>query len=178
MADYSQPITTYSDTTPRKRVITDVISLIDPTDAPFIERIGGLDGAAGKFRFVNGDNTQVEWLEDTYPGLTTTLQTATIASNATSATVGDGTPFQPGDIIKINDQHFWVSAVNKTTKVLTIANVGGTAASHASGDAITIVGMARLEGAESDAGPITDKTTASNYTQIWHKEVIANVSIA
>ena len=34
MAPLDSPITSYSDTTPQKRVITDVIDLIDPTDAP------------------------------------------------------------------------------------------------------------------------------------------------
>lgn len=178
MADYDQPITTYSDTTPRKRVITDVISNIDPTDAPFIERIGGLDGASGKFRFVNGDNTNVEWLEDTMPGLTTTLAVATIASNATSATVADATPFQKGDIFLLDAQYFWISDVNKTSEVLTFSSIGGTAATHATGATLTITGQARLEGAESDPGPVTDKTTGSNYTQIWHKEVKASGSMA
>ena len=51
MTVYDQPKTTYSDTTPHKRVITDIISLIDPSDAPLVDALGGLDGASGKFRF-------------------------------------------------------------------------------------------------------------------------------
>jgi len=54
MATYDYPRYSYTSTTPYKRVITDVISLIDPSDAPFINAIGGLDGASSKFRFVNG----------------------------------------------------------------------------------------------------------------------------
>lgn len=50
MAVFDQMVTTYSDTTPQKRAITDVISLIDPTDTPLIASLGGLDGAASKFR--------------------------------------------------------------------------------------------------------------------------------
>jgi len=48
MANLASPMTTYSDTTPQKKVITDYVSLIDPSDAPLIEALGGLDGAAGK----------------------------------------------------------------------------------------------------------------------------------
>lgn len=62
MAFLTSPLTTYSDTTPQKRVITDVISIIDPSDAPTIEALGGLDGASGKFRFVNGPGKVMEWL--------------------------------------------------------------------------------------------------------------------
>ena len=39
MAPLDSPITSYSDTTPQKRVITDVIDLIDPTDAPGVEAL-------------------------------------------------------------------------------------------------------------------------------------------
>ncbi|HOD52891.1 MAG TPA: DUF5309 family protein [Candidatus Cloacimonadota bacterium] len=168
------PFTSYSDTTPQKRVITDVISLIDPSDAPFIEKIGGLDGAAGKFRFANEPSTTVEWLEDNLPSLTSTLQTATIGTDATSATVADASWFQPGHIIEIDSQTFWVSAVNTTTNVLTMTPLGGTAASHATGTTITIVGMARLEGDDSDASPYTDRSTGSNYTDIFHAEIKAS----
>jgi hypothetical protein len=168
------PFTSYSDTTPQKRVITDVISLIDPSDAPFIEAIGGLDGAAGKFRFVGEPGTTVEWLEDNLPALTTTLQTTTIATDATSATVADASWFQAGHIVLIDAQTFWVSAVNVTTNVLTMTPLGGTAISHATGTTITIIGMARLEGAASSTSPYTDRNTGSNYTQIWHGEIKAS----
>ncbi len=171
MTPLDSPLLTYSDTTPQKRMITDVISIIDPTDAPFIEAIGGLDGASSKFRFANSPSTRMEWLEDTMPALETTLQTATIASGATSATVLDASVIQEGHIIEIDAQTYWVSAVNTTTNVLTISSLGGTTASHATGTTITIVGMARLEGDDSDDIAFTDRTTASNYTSIYHAEI-------
>jgi hypothetical protein len=64
------PLNTYSDTTPQRRTITDVISLIDPYDTPFITATGGLDGASGKFRFVNTPGKLVEWLEDNLLAMT------------------------------------------------------------------------------------------------------------
>src|SRR3990172_11019372 len=100
MAITSQ-LTTYSDTTPHKRVITDVISLIDPSDAPTILALGGLDGAAGKFRFVNWPSTTVEWLEDSLADLTDALN-GSITSNATTITVVDASIFQEGHILLID----------------------------------------------------------------------------
>lgn len=171
MATYDQPITTYSDTSIRKQVISDVITIIDPSETPFISAIGGMDGAAGKFRFSPGKSTKVEWIEDSLPTLTTTLQTATIASNATSATVADASIFEPGYIFLIDAQKFWVSAVDTTNNTLTFASHGGTGASHATATTITIVSQARLEAADSSQVGLPSKTLGTNYTQIFHHEV-------
>jgi len=168
----TSPLTTYSDTTPHKRIITDVISLIDPSDAPAIERLGGLDGASDKFRFVNGNGKVVEWLEDTLISLTGALN-GSITSTATTITLSDGDNYQEGHIIEIDSERLWVSAVNNATEVLTVTrSFGGTTnASHADTATVSIVGMARLEGAESDDIAFTDRTVGSNYTQILHQEI-------
>lgn len=171
MAAIDSPFTSYSDTLPQKRVVTDVISLIDPSDAPFIERIGGLDSGAGKFRFQNWPSTKVEWLQDSLAALTTLLAVQTLASNATSATVVDASIFEPGHIVLMEAQTFWISAVNLTTEVITMASLGGTAAEHLSDISVTIVGLARVEGADSDAIAFTGRTSGYNYTQIFHHEI-------
>jgi hypothetical protein len=171
MTVLDSPITSYSDTTPQKRIITDVISLIDPADAPAIEVLGGLDGAASKFRFVPGLSTTVEWLEDTLADLTD-ASNGSIASNTTAVTVDDASIFQEGHIILIDSEQMWVSAVNTSSEVLTVTRgYSGTQASHADNAAVEIVGMARLEGDESDDIAFTDRTVGSNYTQILHKEI-------
>lgn len=169
MAPFDQPVSSYSDTTTHKRVITDVISLIDPSDAPVVDALGGLDGASGKFRFVNEPHTKCEWLEDTLGALSGTMA-ATAASDGTSLTVADGSVFQPGHILLIGSEQLWVSAVSTNTLTVTRA-FGGSAATIASNATITIIGMARLEGADSNTIGLTDRTTNSNYTQILHKEV-------
>jgi len=167
----TSPITSYSDTTPHKRVITDIISLIDPSDAPMVDALGGLDGASQKFRFVNGQSTNVEWLEDTLISLAGALN-GSIASTVTTITLADGDNFQEGHIILIDSEMMWVSAVDNTTEVLTVTRAfQGSSASHADTSTVTIVGMARLEGDESDDIAFTDRTTNSNYTQILHQEI-------
>ncbi len=167
----TSPLTTYSDTTPHKRVITDVISLISPSDMPMVENLGGLDGASGKFRFVNTPGKVVEWLEDTLIGLTGTLN-GSITSTATTITAADGDNFQEGHIVLVDSEYMWVSSVNNATEVITVTRAfQGSSASHADSAVLSIVGMARLEGAESDDIAFTDRTTGSNFTQILHQEV-------
>lgn len=168
----TSPLTTYSDTTPHKRIITDVVSLIDPSDSPMIDSLGGLDGASGKFRFVNGNGKVVEWLEDTLISLTGTLN-GSITSTATTITITDADNYQEGHIIEVDSERMWVSAVNNATEVATVTrSFGGTTnATHADTATVSIVGMARLEGADSDDIAFTDRTTGSNYTQIFHQEI-------
>lgn len=172
MAVFDSPVTTYSDTTPHKRVITDYISLIDPTDAPAVEALGGLDGASSKFRFINGPGKVVEWLEDDHLPLADSLS-ASITSVATTITVGDGSVFQEGHILLVGTEQMWVSEVNTTTNVLTVSrSFGGTTnASAAASATVAIVGMARLEGDESDDIAFVDRYVGSNWTQILHQEV-------
>jgi hypothetical protein len=166
------PITSYSDTTTQVRIIEDVITLIDPSDTPAIEVLGGLDGAAGKFRFTaNGMGTVREWLEDTLTPLADQLN-GSITSTATTITVDDAAAFQEGHILLVDAEQMWVSDVNTSTEVLTVTrNYSGTQATHADNAVVEIIGMARLEGDESDDIAFTDRYVGSNYTQIYHSEV-------
>jgi len=171
MAVLDSPLTSDSGTTPQKRTITDVISMIDPADTPLISALGGLDGASSKFRLVNKSTTKVEWLEDDLFALTDALD-GTIATNTTALTVADASKFQEGDILLIDSEYVWVSAVNTSTEVLTATrNYGGTQATPASAATVTIVGQARLEGDDSDDRAFTDRTAPYNYTQIFHNEI-------
>lgn len=171
MAYLTNPLTTYSDTTPQKRVITDVISLIDPSDAPMINKLGGLDGASSKFKFVNAPGKVVEWLEDTLIGLTGNLSVSTSVT-VTGLTLSDADNFQEGDIILIDSEYMWVSDVNNATEVVTVTRAfQGAGASHAASAAVSKVGQARLEGDDSDDIAFSDRTVGSNYTQILQQEV-------
>lgn len=165
------PIYTYSDTTPQKRIVTDGIEIIDPADKATIDALGGFDSAAGKFKFSGGKGTKVEWLEDTLAPTTGALD-GTITSTATTITVVDATKYQIGHIIEVVSEGMWVSAVNESTEVLTVTRAySGTASTAAASAVVNIVGMARLEGADSSRSPYTDRTANSNYTQIYHKEI-------
>ena len=173
MANVAPPYSTYVNTAENKRVITDYIALLDPSDAPFIEAIGGLDGAASKFRFTN-QGTLVEWIEDTLAPLTGTFAlsaTVNSATNATTLTVADANMVQPGHILLSGTELLWVSANSNGVLTVTRSLGGSTMVTLATDASFSIVGMARLEGADSDPIGYTDLSTNSNYTQIFHKEI-------
>lgn len=172
MANVAPPYSTYVNTAENKRVITDYIALLDPSDAPFIEAIGGLDGAASKFRFTN-QGTMVEWIEDTLAPLTGALSigTAATVSTATALTVADANMVQPGHILLQGSELMWVSE-NSAGAITVTRGLGSTTATTlATNNTFAIVGMARLEGDDSDPIGYTDLSTNSNYTQIFHKEI-------
>ena len=172
MANVAPPYSTYVNTAENKRVITDYISLLDPSDAPFVEAIGGLDGAASKFRFTN-QGTLVEWIEDTLAPLTGALSigTAPTISTATALTVADANLVQPGHILLQGSELMWVSANDSGAITVTRGLGSTTATTLATNNTFAIVGMARLEGDDSDPIGYTDLTTNRNYTQVFHKEV-------
>jgi len=170
MAVSDAPITTYSDTTAQKRAISDLISLIDPYDTPFVSYFG-LEGDAGAFRIVNWPSTKYEWLEDDLAALASALS-GSITSNATTITVDDASFFKPGHVLLVDAEYMWVSSANTSTNVLTVTrNFGGTQATHADAATVAIVSMARAEGAETHDDYKTDITAPYNYTSIFHKGV-------
>lgn len=169
MAQIDQPIGTYSDTTAQRKEITDAISFIDPVETPLIDWLG-FNSANSKFKFVGDPNIKIEWLEDTYRALTSTMA-ASCTSTATSLTVTDGTDFKVGDVIQIDDEYCWTSAISTNTLTVERGWGGTTKATHASDDTITILYNARTEGADADQGPKTDVTQNSNYTMILEESV-------
>lgn len=171
MAVYDQQVTSYSDTTPHVRVISDIIQMIDPVDTPLIDVLGGLDAARSKFDIgLNG--YKVEILEDSHRPLTTAASGATGLTSDTTLTnwtVADASIFQDGDVIMMDSEYCVVKAADTSANTITVysRSYGGTNATHASTVAIEIVGMARLEGDDADYGPIVDVTAPYNYTSIF-----------
>lgn len=175
MANIASPYSTYSDTSPQKRIISDVITMISPYDTPLLDIIGGLDGGSGKFKFI-GKGKKVEWLEDTLTPLSGTFSLAAneTVGNVVTLTVADGNMLQPGHILlTANSELLWVSAVTPSSGVIIVTRDwgGSSSASILTTAAFSVVGMARLEGDDSDSIGFTDITTNYNYTQIFHKEI-------
>ena len=171
MTVYDQPITSYSDTTPHERAIADIIKIIDPVDTPLIAALGGLDSARSKFE-VNQNSYKIEILEDEYdPLVTTAAHGSTILTTDTVFTVADGTIFQDGHTIKIDDEYMVVKSVSTDSVTVMSRAYGGTNATHTGSVAIEIVGMARLEGDDATYGPIVDIGAPYNYTSIFEKAI-------
>lgn len=162
--------TSYTDTTPQKRVVTDLIQNIDPRDIPLISYLG-LDNQS-KFRFVNFPSTKIEWLEDTLSPTSTTVDEALDGSETgVDVAAGTGQYFQPGTVFKVDDEKMWVSSVSTDTLTVIRGWGGSTATTHNSGATAEILFTARLEGDESDDGHTTTLSAPYNYSQIFHKEI-------
>jgi hypothetical protein len=174
MAMYEQQKTSYSGTGNEiVRVVGDVIHYIDPMDTPLVAAIGGFDSARGKFR-VNINGKKIELLEDEYAPLAGALAAGgatSMATDDTQFTFADASPFQDGTAILIDTEYLVVKAVNNTTNVVDFyaRETYSTATTHASTAAVSIVGMARLEGDDADFASLTDIGTEYNYTSIFQK---------
>jgi len=174
MANFDQPISTYDDTGYKRRVLSDVVKMIDPLDTPLIAALGGLDGGRSKFK-VNINGTKVELLEDTLDPLSSTANhTTTIATDATNFPVADASIFRDGQVILIDSEYMVVKTpdVTNNTIIVYARDFGGTNATHLSTSAIEIVGMARLEGDQTDYSIITAMTQPYNYTAIFQDAVV------
>ncbi len=170
MAVIDQPKSSYDDTTAHKRAIGDMINMIDPRDTPLVA-ILGLDSARSKFKILE-TSTKIEILEDELdPLATTNNQGTTITTTTLSITVTDGSVFQDGHVIQLDAEYMVVASVSSEVITVQSRSYGGTNAEHADGGAITIVGMSRLEGDDTDYGPIVDITAPYNYTSIFQKGI-------
>lgn len=173
---YDQQITSYSDTTPHIRVISNIIQFIDPVDTPLLDALGGLDAARSKFK-VRENGYKIELLEDEYLPVASTLNNGgAVATDATQFTVTDASILQDGSVILIDNEYMVVKDVNVTTNLVTVyaRNYGGTNSTHATTAAYSIVGMARLEGDDADYIGVVDITAPYNYTSIF--QAALNVS--
>jgi hypothetical protein len=169
MAIYDQPKLSYDDTVPQVRIIDEAIRLIDPIDTPLMAALGGLNGASSKFN-VRGNGKVVELLEDTYHPTGGSLALADMAHDSTTAAVTDGSIYQSGHVLKIEDEYVIVKSVAANILTFTERAYGGTNATHTSTNGtISIVGMAREEGDDASYVGLQTITSLHNYTQILEK---------
>jgi hypothetical protein len=141
----------------------------------------GLNNEAS-FAFANGPggpNQPYEWLLDTRADRTDLVNTANMTSDSTLASVivDNGALFQIGDIILIDLEYMFVTAISSNTLTVT-RDYGGTQATHADNATVTIVSRARIEGTNTSDSAYTEPTSATNATQIFHKEIDISRSAA
>ena len=162
--------TTYTNTNTQKRGVSDAISIIAPMQVPLLKALGYGASNIRKFRLVNFPSTMYEWIEDTYAARSDQLNEA-LDTVETDVDVDDGTKFQIGDVIEVDSEQMWVSAIATNTLTVTRAYGGTTAATHADNTAVYIRTQARLEGAAANDSPTTNPTAPYNYTQIFQGTV-------
>lgn len=162
--------TTYSDTSPQVRQISDLIRMIDWTEAALLNKFG-VNGEK-KFRLVNGSRTKYEWLEDTMaPRSGVTAEALDDSETGIDLSAGQGDYLKAGDVLKIESELVYVSSVATDTATVVRGFADSTAAAHSSGVAWTLATSARLEGANATTGYSTTVTNPYNYTQILAEAV-------
>jgi hypothetical protein len=161
--------TTYGDTANIKRSIGDMIQFIDWTEAPLLRLFGTKNES--KFRLVNWPSTKYEWLEDTMSARETTLAEVASAGETADIAVTDGSIFKEGDVLLCEDELMYVTSVATNDITVTRGFAGTTDAEHASGTALKLATIARLEGADYDTGHTTTMINPFNYTQILSEAV-------
>ena len=165
-------ITSYNQTVPQKRVVTDRIFMKDPMSIAGLLAVGMNEG--GKFNFVNAPGKVYEWLEDTYaPRTNTAVETLSSDSTVTQFVVTSEEVFQVGDVILVDAEYMWVSAVSSdATDTLTVTRAyGGTQSTHANTSVVSIVGRNRLEGTTAANSYFTATESSSNYSAILQKTI-------
>ena len=170
MATISGIWDSYSSTQPHKRVVTDRILLTDPNELVALNALG-LNNES-KFQFVNAPGRSYEWLQDVYMDRTDAVNSQALTSDSasTSVIVDTGANFRVGDVILVDSELMWISAISTNTLTVTRA-FGGTQATHLDNAVVTILYRAVLEGIASVADKLTEVTTGINYSQILTGQV-------
>lgn len=143
-----------------------IIDLLDPTDLPF--QNGTLLGGQSALSRGTADNKKMEWQDDSLLDSVSTInEGGTFSNSDTTLTVTDGTRFKVGDVIRIDTEHLYVSAVSTNDLTVTRGYAGTTAATHADGSRVLAVGQALPEGNDAIEASHVDRTLRYNMTQIF-----------
>lgn len=157
--------TPYTDTNLHRRVVNEMISMIEWSSAPLIKLLG-LENEK-RFKFTDwppGNSKKIEWLEDTLAPRQDALDGA-ISASATNIVVDNGEYFQEGHVIQIEDEYLYVSSRTGNTLVVSRAYGGTSAATHADNTTIYIRTIAKKTGANYAIGHTTTTSNLFNYCQ-------------
>jgi len=164
---------TYSNTVPDKRMVSDKIFNVNPLKSATLSILGM---NIGKFNMVNRDQKLYGWLNDTYVPESGTISGSALVSSTdgTTFTPTSTTLYQPGDVLLVDSEMLWVSAVGTTTAgtpSFTRAYGGTSATNHAASSTVYIISRARIDGDDADSSPGTEVTSSTNYTQIFQRSL-------
>lgn len=149
------------------RLFTDFQKFMNPTETPFTSSI-----KSGK----SINQKKLEWGSSFLAPNQVTLG-ADITSGATSITLaaGETAKVMVTDLLKVENEIFWVTAINPATNVLTVVpGMGGTTqAAHTLNDAVTgqprimdLLSPAAQENADSPIAPVAKGSTEYNLPQL------------
>lgn len=154
--------------------VSDIISMISPTETPLLDLIGDGD--------VTARSTYHEWLEeDLAPN--TVVSSATVDDSATALAIHSG-GVSVGDFLmvgtvlknKTTGEYLQVSASAGNTISFTRAFGSTSAATITAADVLAIVSTASLEGADVATDISRPRVRKGNYVQLFRRDVIVSLT--
>jgi hypothetical protein len=141
--------------------VADLIAINSPHETPLLDAIGDPARSAR--------STVHQWLEDAL-----VPNTDTVSSAAGGSVVVDNVDrFRVGDQVACEGELMLVTAIDTGTSTLTVTRGygGSTQATLNSGDVLSILGNAALEGDDAPSPRFTSRSRKTNYTQIFSATV-------
>ena len=142
------------------RYFADFQKYLDPIETPFTSSLK--TGASVPQK-------KVEWGNSFLAPNSSTLGAAVSTTNGTSITVatGDGSKFQINDVLNIDTERLWVTAISGDSLTVARAFQGTTGATHSNGATIDILGPATMESQDSPISPIARGSLEYNVPQLF-----------
>jgi len=168
--------TPYTDPTISRRIISDMVGMIDWASAPLVKRLGLEKDKTCKFvNWPPGGQKKIEWIEDTMPSQSTTLSAAISNGTTTTISLTNGDYVHEGSILQIGNEYLIVQAAPTGNTVIVSRGAGGTTpASHSNSAAVHLRGIAKKTGSNYAIGYTTTVTAPYNYTQILEEALRIN----
>ncbi len=169
-----------SDSGITKRSISDVINMIDWTEAPLLRILGFGSSNLSKFDVVNWPSTKVELIEDTMsPSSSLLTEEIDGSETAWDVTTNEGAFFRQGDVLGVYAaadlntivEKVLVTSVSSDTLTVALGYGSTTATTHSTGDTVKILTRIMPENASATTGHTTVTTQPYNYTQIISQAV-------
>jgi hypothetical protein len=153
--------------------MSDTLAMLDPSDVPILSLIG----KSG----LTADALKHQWLEDELRPLDTLIATqgafsGTGAVNDCVVTTGQGEYLRAGDVLLIESELVLLTGVSDDTITVTRSYGGSSAASHAVGKTISVVGNVNLTDAAQGAPRTTTKSGLFNYCQLYEDTVVTTTT--
>lgn len=163
--------------------ISDVVNMIDWTEAPLLRLFGFSSKNVSKFKLVNFPATEIKWIEDTMPVFRTTLGAGGGGDGSGTSIVvasGHGPYFRQGDIVGVSlvaapetilEKYLVTSVATDTLTVVRGYGATSTVTTAVDGSYITILSRAMPEASNYTTGYTTATTIPVNYSQIISEAV-------
>ena len=141
--------------------VADLIAINSPHETPLLDAIGDPARSAR--------STVHEWLEDALVPNTDTVSSA----SGGDVVVDNVDRFRVGDQVACEGELMLVTAINTGSSTLTVTRGygGSTQTTLSSGDVLSILGNAALEGDDAPSPRFTSRSRMTNYTQIFSATV-------